>query len=603
MGWIAIGVLTAALAALGAWLVILLVRGRTAQRRFQILAEVAAASDAAGSLQETFEAICDILVPELADFCMIDVIEDDRVRRAIVRVAPGGDADAERGLLEREPSVPEWMVGGEERGSLVPRFIERMSEADLRRLAHDEADLDFLRELGVCSAITVALQVRGQVRGALTLGVAWSGRRYRRGDNQFAWVLSGRIALALDNSGLFADLERAERARAEIAETLQHGLLPAPLPHIPGWSLAALYRPAGAENEVGGDFYDAFRVAGGWMLVIGDVAGRGARAASITALARYTLRTAAVLTSDPLVALATLNRALLARRDASLCSVAALALSDDPLQPVRLAVAGHLPPLLADGKQVVEVAGSDPVLGAFPDVEWRIEESLVEHGQQLVLVTDGVIEAQGKEGRFGEDRLRAELAGAESPTLTVQGIESALHAFTEGSLDDDAAILTLARSSDRHAPALASLAAQPTEGDHEALVGRLFNAFNQRDAEAIVEICDPEMEFVAVTAGAVGRDQPYYSGPEGLREYLADVESAWEELLITPSKVDRHGDRLLVHGRVYVRSRELGIRDIPVVWIWEVSEGRFARGEVCLDPEVGVARFVGELVQAEPRTA
>ncbi len=160
--------------------------------------------------------------------------------------------------------------------------------------------------------------------------MAWSGRRYRADDARFAWVLSGRVALALDNSGLFADLERAEGARAEIAETLQRGLLPPPLPHIPGWSLAAMYRPAGAENEVGGDFYDAFRVAGGWMLVIGDVTGRGARAASITALARYTLRTAAQLTDDPLVALTTLNRALLARQDASLCSIAALGLSEDP---------------------------------------------------------------------------------------------------------------------------------------------------------------------------------------------------------------------------------------------------------------------------------
>ena len=81
-------------------------------------------------------------------------------------------------------------------------------------------------------------------------------------------LVRGRRALRLERSGVVADLERAERAqRAEIAETLQRGLLPPPLPHIPGWSLAAMYRPAGAENEVGGDFYDVFRVAGGWMLV------------------------------------------------------------------------------------------------------------------------------------------------------------------------------------------------------------------------------------------------------------------------------------------------------------------------------------------------
>jgi ketosteroid isomerase-like protein len=470
-----------------------------------------------------------------------------------------------------------------------------MSEAHLRALAHDDGpDLEFLRGMGVRSAITLALQARGQVKGALTFGVAWSGRRYRRGDAHFAWILSGRIALALDNGGLFADLERAERERAEIAETLQHGLLPPPLPHLPGWSLAAMYRPAGAENEVGGDFYDVFRVPGGWMLVIGDVTGRGAEAASITALARYTLRTAAVLTNDPEVALATLNRALLARGGTALCSVAALALSEDPAQPVRLAVAGHPPPLLVDGEAVSELAGSDPVLGAFADIEWKIEQSSFEPGQQIVLVTDGIIEAPGEQGRFGEGRLRTELAGASNPALAVQRLEGALHGFTAGALDDDVAILALTRSGGER-PAAAD---QPQRGSpgravddaYEALVGRLFHAFNQRDAVAIVALCAPEMEFLTVTGGEAGHDAPY-RGPDGLREYLADVERVWEALLITPGTVERQGNRLLASGRVYVRSRELGIRDMPVAWIWDVEDGLFVRGEVFVDPAEAIARF------------
>ena len=452
MNWIAISALELALIALCICLAVLVVRARKARRRFQVLAEVAAVSEAAASLEDTFDAICDILVPGLADFCMIDVVEGDRVRRAAVRVAPGADPAIEQRLRERLPSTPDWMVkeGG---GSLEPRFIERMSEPELRRLAHDDGpDLDFLRGLGVRSAITVALQAREKVTGTLTLVVAWSRRRYREEDARFAWILSGRVALALDNSGLFADLERAEGARAEIAETLQHGLLPPPLPHIPGWSLAAMYRPAGAENEVGGDFYDAFPVAGGWMLVIGDVTGRGAEAASVTALARYTLRTAAVLTNDPLVALATLNRALLARRGGALCSIAAVTLSEDPRQPVRIAVAGHLPPLLVTGAQVEEVAVSDPVLGAFADVEWRIAQSSVEPGQQLVMITDGITEAAGEQGRFGEQRLRAQLAGTGNPAHAVQQLEGALNAFTAGALDDDAAILAIARAGEDPRP-------------------------------------------------------------------------------------------------------------------------------------------------------
>jgi sigma-B regulation protein RsbU (phosphoserine phosphatase) len=187
--------------------------------------------------------------------------------------------------------------------------------------------------------------------------------------------------------------------------------------------------------------------------VIGDVTGRGARAASVTALARYTLRTAAVLTDDPLVALATLNRALLARKDASLCSIAALVLSEDPDKAVRVAVAGHPPPLLVDGEEVREAAGPDPVLGAFADVKWEISESEVEPGQQLVLITDGVTEASGALGRFGEERLRSELSGASNPAQAVQRLEGALHSFTDGTPDDDAAILAIARTSEGPGPA------------------------------------------------------------------------------------------------------------------------------------------------------
>jgi ketosteroid isomerase-like protein len=125
---------------------------------------------------------------------------------------------------------------------------------------------------------------------------------------------------------------------------------------------------------------------------------------------------------------------------------------------------------------------------------------------------------------------------------------------------------------------------------HEELIARLFNAFNQRDEEAIVDLCSEEMEFYAVTAEEIGRGAPY-RGVEGLREYLADVERIWEELLVTPSRVERRDDRLLVLGRVYVRSRALGIRDMPVAWIWRVCGGTFVRGEVFADPQAALSRF------------
>ena len=123
------------------------------------------------------------------------------------------------------------------------------------------------------------------------------------------------------------------------------------------------------------------------------------------------------------------------------------------------------------------------------------------------------------------------------------------------------------------------------------LVERLYECFNRREEAALVDLCDEGMEFYpVVTAEAVGRDAPY-GGPTGLGDYLADVAEVWDELRITPSVVERRGDRLLVRGRVYARSRELGIRDVPVAWIWEVRDGRFVRGEVFPDPEQAVERF------------
>ena len=258
-------------------------RARQASRRFQILDDIARVADGGRSLEETLDAIAEILVPELGDFCLIDVIEGDSVRRAAVRVA-GPEAKAlEIGLSERPPLLQKEMASAASTGRLEPRLFERLSDADLRGFAKDEADFEFLRSVGGSSAVAVELRARGRPTGLLTIGVRGSGRRFRHDDAHFVGILAGRVALALDNAGLFSDLERSERERAEIAETLQRGLLPPPLPHIPGWAVAAMYRPAGAENEIGGDFYDAFRIAGGWMVVIGDVTGRGAQAASVTA--------------------------------------------------------------------------------------------------------------------------------------------------------------------------------------------------------------------------------------------------------------------------------------------------------------------------------
>jgi ketosteroid isomerase-like protein len=121
-------------------------------------------------------------------------------------------------------------------------------------------------------------------------------------------------------------------------------------------------------------------------------------------------------------------------------------------------------------------------------------------------------------------------------------------------------------------------------------VERLFDAFNRRDADEIVALCDEEMEFFAVTAAEAGRGEPYV-GTDGLRAYLDDVATIWEELLVTPKQVEQRGDSLFVRGRVYLRSRALGIRDMPTAWIWDLRDGRFIRGQVFVDPEEAARWF------------
>jgi serine phosphatase RsbU (regulator of sigma subunit) len=319
-----------------------------------------------------------------------------------------------------------------------PMVLDDLGET-LRAVAKDQRHLQLIRELGVGSAMLLPMRMAGAAAGVLALVNQADRRPFDEFDRSLGLKLAERAAVALENA-------RMATERSEIARILQKGLLPAPLPHIPGWSVAAFYRPAGSENDVGGDFYDVFLFRGGWMLVVGDVTGRGAQAASITGLARYTMRTASALSGDPLVAFASLNRALIARAGSSLCSVAAIAVKEDADSEVEIAVAGHPPPLLVDSAGVRAAACTGPVLGAFPDAEWEIERTRLDRGRQLVVYTDGVTEASGPEGRFGEERLRNRLLGAATPVVAVQRIEEALESFCLGNIIDDAAILAIARA-------------------------------------------------------------------------------------------------------------------------------------------------------------
>jgi sigma-B regulation protein RsbU (phosphoserine phosphatase) len=209
--------------------------------------------------------------------------------------------------------------------------------------------------------------------------------------------------------------EAAELRARQVSEALQRSLLPPHLPTIPGMELSAAYRAGAADAVVGGDFYDVLGLGDGrWGIAIGDVAGKGPEAASITALARYTLRTAAAQQAGPADVLRVLNHALLREgADHRLCTAVFGFLSSAAPRPtLRLAIGGHPPPLLLRADGTVETVGAPgTLLGATPSPVFHDQEVALDAGDALLLYTDGVTEARTPDGRFGLERLKAVLGG------------------------------------------------------------------------------------------------------------------------------------------------------------------------------------------------
>jgi len=210
-----------------------------------------------------------------------------------------------------------------------------------------------------------------------------------------------------------------------------------------------MYEPAGEVNEVGGDFYEVFRVADGWAVVLGDVSGKGAAAAAVTAEARHTIRTAGTLAADPVAGLHLLDEALRGRDDVALCSVAMVVLPDASAATTEVFVylAGHPHPILLHDGRADAVGEPGPLLGVVEDPSWVPTPVTIGPGDQLVLYTDGVIEARGEgRERFGSERLRDRLAGCATPELAVERVRGALMDFGARARDDDAALVAIRRA-------------------------------------------------------------------------------------------------------------------------------------------------------------
>lgn len=215
------------------------------------------------------------------------------------------------------------------------------------------------------------------------------------------------------------DRKEAERQLAEsrdrlhgIVEVLQESLLPAELPTVEGLEVGASYRPAGDGTLIGGDFYDLLRIGESrWAAFIGDVAGKGPEAATVTALVRYTLRTAAVQGLDAQRGVELCNDALMADDRERFCTVVHLTVDVGPSSTVRLVRAGHPPPLLlrADGS-ISPIQSTGVVLGVLPSASLEPVHLVLHPGDALLLYTDGVTEARVEGGLLGQSGL-VELLG------------------------------------------------------------------------------------------------------------------------------------------------------------------------------------------------
>ncbi|MDX6667460.1 MAG: hypothetical protein QOK04_840, partial [Solirubrobacteraceae bacterium] len=259
------------------------------ERARGLLAEAGAVLDRSLDPYPTLQAIAELTVPDLCELCVIDLADDEGHPAGAVAVAAGDPqlAAALEQLRERYPLDPE----GDHPVSRAlrtgkPELLPELTDEVLQAIAQSDEHLHFMRQVAYRSAMVAPLRARGRTLGVLSVLHLRAAAAFDEEDLDLLAQLASRAAMAFDNARLYSE-------RSHIAATLQQSLLPPALPQIPGFEVAAHFRPAGRGLDVGGDFYDVFQIGDDesrWALVIGDVCGKGAQAAALTALARHTIR-------------------------------------------------------------------------------------------------------------------------------------------------------------------------------------------------------------------------------------------------------------------------------------------------------------------------
>jgi phosphoserine phosphatase RsbU/P len=422
-------------------------------------------------VEAALTSLAEIAVPRLADWCAVRVLESSSEPDPLVGAA---HRDPTKIGMLRELSgwrLPRNLVSPSPLGEAVRTAQPFVREnADPTSLAHDVGDpglADIIATVGGEAVVVFPLHARGRLIGTLSLGNG-PGRVLRQDEFDLARAAAARAAVLVDNARLFAE-------RSQVAAALQDSLLPGVLPRIPGVELGARYRPAGQGLDVGGDFYDAFQAGTDcWIFAVGDVCGHGVEAASLTGVARHTLRSSAMSNDSeagPAAMLDHLNKLLLqhlaemsARRAAGsdedeglealrFCTVLAGAVRPAE-QGVDIVVcsAGHPLPMVHRHDGMVEPVGvPGTLLGVIDDVTLTDVAVHLEPGETLVAYTDGVTDRRNERRTFDEEGLVAVMREGQalSAQALAERLENTAMAFGDNEPSDDMAMFVLkARQSD-----------------------------------------------------------------------------------------------------------------------------------------------------------
>ena len=411
-----------------------------AGEKLAFLADASVALASSLDVSETLSTVARLVVPRLADWCLIHLVQDDGL--ALIEVAnvdPDKVAWA-REAAERYPPDPNAPVGVAHvvrtgSSELYPQVpVEQLS-----KVARDEGHLALLRDLGMSSAMVVPLSGRHGSYGAITLLQSDSGRQYDDSDLELGKDLAHRVALAVEHATVFAEQQHRLAAVSRVAEAAQRAILAEPPAELGPVTLAARYVSAAAEARIGGDMYEVVERPGAVRLLIGDVRGKGLEAVRKATVVLGEFRSAATDVDDLVQVAAQIDRRLRTHLDAEDFVTALIAEIDDDGR-CTLASCGHPPALLVSGGVVssMEVEPSLPLgLGAVPS----LRTIQLQPGDRVLLYTDGLTEARDPEGRFVQlDRLVEPLSLSDVQSA-LGGLLHELRSATGQSLGDDLALL------------------------------------------------------------------------------------------------------------------------------------------------------------------